>query len=74
MVHRHITDDASLSSVAIDDIIDRGGRSDWAFLRDAMRGNLDLVRRVKRVCAAHLHDVMDQKYHFWNLYAGRFNI
>lgn len=74
MIHRHISDINSLSSVAIDDIIDRGKRPDWAFLRDAMSQDLNVVRRVKKVCAAHLSDIYDQKYHFWNLYAEKFNV
>ena len=74
MLHRHISGEKSLSSVAIDDIIDRGGRSDWAFLRDAVMQKAELAKRIKKVCAAHMHDVFDQKYHFWNLYAERFNV
>ena len=74
MLHRHISGEKSLSSAAIDDIIDRGGRSDWAFLRDAILQRAELAKRVKKVCAAHMHDKYDQKYHFWNLYAERFDI
>lgn len=74
MVHRHISGDKVLSSVAVDDIIDRGRRADWAFLRDAMRGDAELVDRVRRICAAHMHDAFDQKYHLWNLYADRLAI
>ena len=72
MTHRHITGGKSLSSVAVDDIIDRGGRADWAFLRDAMKGSMELVGRVRRICAAHASDASDQKYHLWSLYADRF--
>ena len=74
MVHRHISDERSLSSVAIDDILDRGGRSDWAFLRDAVMQKVELAKRVKKVCAAHMNDIFDQKYHFWSLYVERFNV
>ena len=33
MEHRHIQTGDVLSTAAIDDIIDRGGRADWAFLK-----------------------------------------
>ena len=74
MLHRNISGENALSSVAVDDIIDRGGRADWAFLRDAMRGSTELVGRVRRICNAHMQDDHDQKYHLWSMYADRFAI
>jgi hypothetical protein len=70
MEHRHIQSGLGLSATAVDDIIDRGGRADWAFLRDASREDSSVMAKIRRVCAAHLHDPQDQKYHLWSLYAG----
>ena len=70
MEHRHLQNPESLSSAAIDDIIDRGRRSDWAFLREKSRSDPSVMERIRRVCAAHVSDPCDQKYHLWSLYAG----
>ena len=70
MKHRHIQSDDSFSSVAIDDIIDRGGRADWAILRERSRIDEVVMDRIRRVCAAHASDPFAQKYRLWSLYAG----
>ena len=70
MKHRHIDEGATLSTAAVDDIIDRGGRSDWAYLRDCSLADSSVMEKIRRVCAAHIADPSDQKYHLWNLYAG----
>ena len=70
MEHRHIQAGSGLSAAAVDDIIDRGGRADWAFLRDASRRDSSVMAKIRRVCAAHQLDSQDQKYHLWSLYAG----
>lgn len=70
MEHRHIDSCGKLSAAAIDDMIDRGGRADWAFLRDRSRGDESVMQKIRRVCAAHMSDPFDQKYHLWSLYAG----
>ena len=70
MEHRHIQTGKVLSVAAIDDIIDRGGRDDWAFLRDQSRGDASVMEKIRRVCKAHCSDPFDQKYHLWSLYAG----
>lgn len=70
MEHRHIQSSSALSAAAVDDIIDRGGRADWAFLRDASRKDSSVMAKIRRVCAAHILDSQDQKYHLWSLYAG----
>ena len=44
MEHRHIQPGDVLSTAAIDDIIDRGGRADWAFLR--YRSRVEAFREV----------------------------
>ena len=69
MEHRHLQSGFGLSAAAVDDIIDRGGRADWAFLRDASREDSSVMAKIRRVCAAHLRDPQDQKYHLWSLYA-----
>lgn len=70
MEHRHINSGVCLSTAAVDDIIDRGGREDWAFLRDAARRDASVMEKIRRVCAAHRLDPRDQKYYLWSLYAG----
>lgn len=70
MEHRHIQTGEVLSAAAIDDIIDRGGRTDWAFLRDQSRGDASVMEKIRRACEAHCSDPFDQKYHLWSLYAG----
>ena len=52
MEHRHIDSCDKLSAAAIDDIIDRGGRADWAFLRDRSREDESVMQKIRRVCAA----------------------
>lgn len=69
MEHRHIIQGETLSAAAIDDIIDRGGRADWAFLREHSRNDSAVMDKIRRVCAAHISDAFDQKYHLWWLYA-----
>ena len=69
MEHRHLNQSKILSTAAIDDIIDRGGRADWAFLRDRSREDESIMAKILRVCAAHSSDPFDQKYHLWSLYA-----
>ena len=70
MEHRHLNHQA-LTLAAIDDIIARGKRIDWAALRQAMQ-NDDVVRhRILRVCAVQLSDPYAQRYHFWKLYADQ---
>ena len=70
MEHRHLHKGFPLSTAVIDDIIDRGGRADWAFLRDASHSDASVMAKIRRVCAAHRSDSYDQKYHLWGLYAG----
>ena len=70
MQHRHLQSEFSLSAAAIDDIINRGGREDWAFLRDSSQNDSSVMAKIRRVCAPHNSDPYDQKYHLWALYAG----
>ncbi len=70
MKHRHLNHQL-YSLAAIDNIIERGGRADWAELRDCTIGDKDLRQKVLAVCQAHAHDPYAQRYHLWRHYARR---
>lgn len=68
MKHRHL-DHEGFSPAAVDDIIARGGRSDWAVLRRAALSDELVMKRALRVSLAHTADPYAQRYHFWKNYA-----
>ena len=70
MEHRHLNHH-NLTLAAIDDIIGRGQRKDWAALRTALLADDTVREKVLRVCQAHIHDPYAQRYHFWNHDAQR---
>jgi len=70
MYHRHLNHQ-KFTLAAIDDIIARGKRPDWAALRTAMLADRLVREKILRVCAAHIADPYAQRFHFWNHYAGR---
>jgi hypothetical protein len=70
MLHRHLNHQ-TFSLAAIDDVIGRGKRRDWAELRRAALGDRGVMEKVLRVCRAHVEDPYAQRYHFWKLYAER---
>lgn len=70
MEHRHVNHQ-DFTTAAIDDIIDRGNRLDWADLRDSAASNPAILEKILRVCAAHVADPYAQRYHLWRLYAAR---
>lgn len=70
MRHRHLTHQ-QYTLAAIDDVIARGKRRDWADLRQAALEEPSLFRKVLRVCLAHVSDPYAQRYHFWKHYAER---
>jgi len=70
MYHRHL-DPEQLTLAAIDDMIARGKRRDWAELRRAALGDRAIMEKVLRVCRAHIADPYAQRYHFWKHYAER---
>ncbi|MCL4830612.1 MAG: hypothetical protein KJZ95_24860 [Caldilinea sp.] len=70
MEHRHLNHH-NLTLAAIDDIIARGQRKDWAALRTALLTDATVREKVLRVCQAHIHDPYAQRYHFWSHYAQR---
>ena len=68
MVHRHLNHQ-ELTLAAIDDVISRGNRKDWAGLREAVLADPAILRKVLRVCRAQVADPRAQRYHFWLHYA-----
>ena len=70
MKHRHLTHE-EFTLAAIDDVIARGKRADWAELRLAMLADDAIRRNILRICAAHVIDPYAQRYHFWKHYAER---
>ena len=67
MIHRHLNrQDYTLA--AIDDIIARGGRTDWEQLRRALLADPALLRKIKQVCLPRLNDPYAHRYFFWNHY------
>jgi hypothetical protein len=70
MEHRHLTHQ-NFTLAAIDDVIARGKRRDWAELRRAALDNRTIMEKVLRVCLPHIHDPYAQRYHFWKQYAQR---
>lgn len=68
VIHRHLNhQDYTLA--AIDDVISRGGRSDWESLRDAARADAGLLDKIRRVCDAHADDPAAQRHYFWSRHA-----
>ncbi len=70
MRHRHLTHN-DFTLAAIDDVIGRGKRRDWAELRQAALEDRLLLEKVVRVCMAHEADPYAQRYRFWKRYAER---
>ena len=70
MQHRHLNHQR-LTLAAIDDIIARGKRRDWAELRRALLADPIVSAGILRVCQAHIADPYAQRYHFWKQYAER---
>lgn len=70
MLHRHLTHQ-QFTLAAIDNVIARGKRIDWAELRRAALSDRMVMEKVLRVCQAHVADPYAQRYHFWKQYAER---
>lgn len=70
MLHRHLNHQV-LTLAAIDDVIDRGLRQDWAALRRAALQDSGILQKIAKVCAAHTDDPYAQRYHFWMHYVDR---
>ncbi len=71
MLHRHLNHQ-QFTLAAIDDVIARGKRRDWAELRRAALEDRAVLEKVRRVCRAHITDPYAQRYHFWMQYAERY--
>ncbi len=67
MQHRHLNHQEP-TLAAIDDLIARGRRGEWVQLRNAVRADARLLKKVRQVCQAKLADPYAQRYHFWNHY------
>jgi hypothetical protein len=70
MFHRHLNHE-QFTLAAIDDVITRGERADWAELRRALNADRALVAKVVQVCRAHAAEPTAQRHHFWLRYAER---
>lgn len=67
MQHRHLNHH-DFTLAAIDDIISRGRRSDWAELRRALLNNQELSEKIRQVCRGRISYTYAQRYHFWMHY------
>ena len=70
MLHRHLTHQ-QFALAAIDDVIARGKRRDWAELRRAALDDRTVLEKILRVCQPQVADPDAQRYHFWRQYAER---
>jgi hypothetical protein len=68
MLHRHLNHQ-QYTLAALDDVIDRGKREDWAQLRAVALEDRVLMEKILHVALAHAGDVYAQRYHFWRRYA-----
>ncbi len=58
-----------LSLAVIDDIVARGGLSDWTRLCDAVFHDPLAAEKVVHVTNAYIDNPPAQRQHFWNAYA-----
>jgi hypothetical protein len=70
MKHRHL-DHQEFTLAAIDDLIGRGKRKDWAELRHAALNDPLVIEKVLHICQARTADPYAQRYHFWKQYVER---
>ena len=70
MLHRHLVHEG-FTLAAIDDVIARGNRKDWAELRQAALADPTVMEKIRRVCLAQVSDPYAQRHHFWRQYADR---
>ena len=68
MLHRHLNHE-QYSLAAIDDVIGRGKRADWAELRRAALADRALMEKVLLVATPRAQAPYAQRYRFWRLYA-----
>ena len=70
MKHRHLNHQ-EFTLAAIDDLIGRGNRQDWAELRSAALDDRKIMEKVLRICQTRTVSPYAQRYHFWKQYAER---
>jgi len=70
MLHRHLNHQ-NLTIAAVDDLIARGKRQDWAELRRAALGDREVMDKIFRVCCARAVNPRAQRYRFWRHYVER---
>jgi hypothetical protein len=68
MLHRHLNHE-QYTLAALDDVIDRGKREDWAQLRSVALKDRAIMEKILRITLAHAEDTYAQRYHFWRRYA-----
>jgi len=68
MLHRHLNHE-EYTLAAVDDVIERGKREDWAQLRAVALQDRALMEKILRVALAHADDPYAQRHHFWRRYA-----
>lgn len=70
MLHRHLSH-RQYTSAALDDMIERGKREDWAELRSVALEDRAIMEKILRVALAHAQDPYAQRFHFWRHYAEK---
>jgi len=70
MVHRHLNH-GEYTLAAIDDVIERGKRMDWAELRAAALNDRAIMEKILRIADVRARDPYAQRYQFWRQYAER---
>lgn len=70
MLHRHLNHEG-YTLAAIDDIIARGKRRDWAELRIVALSDRAVMEKILRVAQAYAQDKYAQRHAFWRLYAEK---
>jgi hypothetical protein len=70
MLHRHLNH-RQYTLAALDDMIERGKREDWAELRSVALEDRAIMEKILRVALAHAQDPYAQRFHFWRHYAEK---
>ena len=68
MLHRHLNQ-SEYTLAALDDVIERGKRADWAQLRSAALQDRGLMEKILGIALAHAQDPYAQRHYFWRQYA-----
>lgn len=70
MLHRHLNH-SGYTLAALDDLIGRGKREDWAELRSVALADRNVMEKILRVASVYADDPYAQRYHFWRQYAEK---